>query len=228
MRKPRAIIYDDDQLILEVMKLYFTRRGYEVFLYSSPVVCPFLKSPTDGCEYPYPCADILISDFKMPIMTGIELFQGQSKLGCKLEMKFKAIMTGYSDNYSVISQCDDMGCKFFQKPVTFSQLSGWLGECEKLFDLSQQSGGKRIDIRYECIQAVEYCLHPVDKPEKLVGITVNKSNGGLGLRVFNPLSVGQKITISTELKVPYLQGTVMWCSKLSENIYSAGLRLLNN
>jgi len=159
-------------------------------------------------------------------MTGIELLQGQSKLGCKLEMKFKAIMSGYSDN-SVISQCDEMGCKFFQKPVTFSQLSGWLSECEKLFDLSQQSGGKRINIRYEYIQAIEYCLHPVDKAEKLVGITVNKSNSGLGLRVFNPLSVGQNVTITGGLEVPPLQGTVMWCSKLSENIYRAGLHLIN-
>jgi len=226
MRKPRAIIYDDDLLILELMKLHFTKRGYEVFLYSSPVVCPFHKSPTDSCENPYPCADILISDFKMPRMSGIELLQGQSKLGCKLEMKFKAIMTGYSDN-SVISQCDDIGCKFFQKPVTFSQLSGWLSECEKLFDLSPQSGDKRINIRYECIQAIEYCLHPVDKPEKLIGLTVNKSNTGLGLRVFNPLSVGQNVTITVGLEVSNLQGIVMWCIQLGENIYSAGLRLIN-
>jgi CheY-like chemotaxis protein len=227
MRKPRAIIYDDDAMILELMKLYFARRGYEVFLYSSPVVCPFHKSPTDSCENPCPCADILISDFKMPGMTGIELLQGQSKLGCKLEMKFKAIMTGYSDN-SVISQCADMGCKFFQKPVTFSQLSGWLSECEKLFDLSPQSGGKRINIRYECIQAIEYCLHPADNPEKLIGITVNKSNNGLGLRVFNPLPVGQNVTITRGLEVPPLQGTVMWCSKWSENMYRAGLHLINS
>lgn len=227
MRKPRVIIYDDDLLTLEVMKLYFTRQGYEVFLYSSPVVCPFNKRTGNSCENLYPCADILISDFKMPIMTGIELLKGQSKLGCKLDMKCKAIMTGYSDT-SLINECNDMGCQLFQKPVKFSQLSAWLSECEKLFDLSRQTGGKRISRRYEFIQAIEYCLHPVDKPEKLFGITANKSNSGLGLRVFNPLSVGQKITITTGLEVPYLQGTVMWCSKLSENIYSAGLRLLNN
>ena len=137
MRRPRVMIYDDDQIVLDMLKLFFTRRGYEVFDYIEPVVCPLNKKPADSCDNFHPCADVIISDYKMPKMTGIELLQNQSKKGCKVDTKMKAIMSGYSDE-KIITQCNDLGCSFFQKPFTFSKLSTWLSEHEKLFDLSQQ------------------------------------------------------------------------------------------
>ena len=137
MRRPRVMIYDDDQIVLDMLKLFFTGRGYEVLDYIEPVVCPLNKKPAESCDNFYPCADVIISDYQMPKMTGIELLQNQSKKGCKVDIKMKAIMSGCSDD-KIISQCNSLGYSFFQKPFTFSKLSTWLSDLEKLFDLSQQ------------------------------------------------------------------------------------------
>ena len=137
MRRPRVMIYDDDQIVLDMLKLFFTRRGYEVFDYIEPVVCPLKKNPANSCDNFQPCVDVIISDYQMPKMTGIELLQNQSKKGCKVDVKMKAIMSGHSDE-KIITQCNELGCSFFQKPFTFSKLSVWLSNHEKLFDLSQQ------------------------------------------------------------------------------------------
>jgi CheY-like chemotaxis protein len=131
------MIYDDDQIVLDMLKLFFTGRGYEVLDYIEPVVCPLNKKPAESCDNFYPCADVIISDYQMPKMTGIELLQNQSKKGCKVDIKMKAIMSGCADD-KIISQCSSLGYSFFHKPFTFSKLSIWLSELEKLFDLSQQ------------------------------------------------------------------------------------------
>ena len=137
MRKPRVMLYDDDQIVLDMLKLFFIRRGYEVFDYIAPVVCPLKKNPSESCDNFQPCVDVIISDYQMPKMTGIELLQNQSKNGCKVATKMKVIMSGYSDE-NIIAQCNELGYSFFQKPFTFSKLSAWLNEHEKHFDLSQQ------------------------------------------------------------------------------------------
>lgn len=226
MRKPRVLIFDDEVIILELLERYFSMSGYEVFSYSTPAVCPLNESSAESCENLAPCADLVISDFQMPKMTGIELLQRQSRRGCKIDIKMKAIMSGYSGE-ELVTQCEDLGCKFIAKPFTSSALPRWLSECQKHFDLSQQLGGPKISRRYDYKQDIEYRLNSAGSHKKFPGFTVNKSDDGLGLRVFNPLPVGQKITIINGLEVPNLDGTVMWCSKESENAYSAGLRLLN-
>ena len=137
MRRPRVMLYDDDQIVLDMLKLFFTRRGYEVFDYIEPVVCPLKKNPDASCDNFQPCTDVIISDYQMPKMTGIELLQKQSKKGCKVDTKMKVIMSGHSDE-KIITQCNELGYSFFQKPFTFSKLSAWLSEHEKHFDLSQQ------------------------------------------------------------------------------------------
>ena len=224
MRKPRVIIFDDEPTLLELLELCFAKWGYEVFSYLTPVVCPLNGSSAGSCESHAPCADLVISDFQMPQMTGLELFQLQAQRGCKVDRKMKAIMSGHSDG-ELLKQCEDLGYRFFEKPFSCSDLTDWLGECEQNFDLSKQLGGKLPDRRYEFKQDIEYCLNGSGPDEKLIGFTINKSTDGLGLRVFNPLLAGQEITILNGLELPNLNGTVVWCKKVAENAYTAGLRL---
>lgn len=221
MRKPRVIIYDDEIAILHMLKQFFTKRGYEVWPYNEPIICPHYERPTDRCENLYPCADVMISDFQMPKMSGIELFQHQAKIGCEIDAGMKAIMSGNSDE-KLLTMCKELGCRFLQKPYTLPELSAWISECEKLFDLSQ-----RLDKRSVYMQKIEFFLNPAASHIKYNGITIDKSISGLGLQVFHPLSTGNEITIINGLEVPNLNGTVLWCNKMGENIYRAGLRLLH-
>ena len=224
MRKPRVVIFDDEPTLLELLELCFAKWGYEVFSYRTPVVCPLNGSSSGSGECSAPCADLVISDFQMPRMTGIELFKLQAERGCKVDRKMKAIMSGHADG-ELLTQCEDLGYRFFEKPFSCSDLTEWLSECKKNFDLSKQLGGKKTDRRHDFKQDIEYCLNVSGPHEKFVGVTVNKSIDGLGLRVFNPLCAGQEITILNGLEAPNLNGTVIWCNKVGENAYSAGLRL---
>jgi CheY-like chemotaxis protein len=161
----------------------------------------------------------------MPEMTGLELLQRQSERGCKIDIKMKAIVSGYADE-ELVAKCRDLGCSFFEKPFSFSELSIWLSECERHFNLSQQLNVRRANSRYAFKQDIEYCLHSASSQEKFIGITFDKSDDGLGLRVFNPLYVGAEVEIIRGLEVPHQRGLVRWCSKQGENTYRAGLRLL--
>ena len=158
MRKPRVILFDDDVIILNMLELFFKRKGYEVFQFSSPVVCP-LKYPADSCKNLAPCADVIISDYKMPQMTGQELFQHQSDRGCRIDCKMKAIMTGYLDE-EIVKRCKDSGYKFFNKPFNLSVLSGWLSVCEQHFDLSQELNEITLNKLDDFKEDVEYCTDP--------------------------------------------------------------------
>jgi CheY-like chemotaxis protein len=225
MRKPRVIIYDDDTIILDMLGRFFVKRGYEVYSYNEPVVCPLDEGLADSCANLSPCADVMISDFQMPKMTGIELFQRQAERGCRLDIKMKAIMSGYAGE-DLASQYKDLGCSFFQKPFSMPALSVWLSERERHFDLSQQLNDRRANSRYEFKQDIEYCLHSASSQKKFIGITFDKSDDGLGIRIFKPLLIGEKILITKGLEVTHQTGDVKWCSKKGENIYRAGLRLL--
>jgi CheY-like chemotaxis protein len=214
-------------MLLELLHIFFNRSGYEVFSYSTPVVCPLDESASDSDACIAPCADLLMSDFHMPKMTGIELFELQSRRGCRIDKKMKAVMSGYSGK-ELAMQCKELGYKLFKKPFAYAELSHWLSEREKQFDLSQQLGGKKLNRRHDFRQDIEYQLNAADSDKTFMGFTINKSIDGLGLSVFNPLYAGQKITIVNGLGASGLNGTVVWCSKVGENTYRAGLRLCNN
>ena len=92
----------------------------------------------------------------MPQMTGIELFQLQAQRGCKIDRKMKAIMSGRTDA-KFLKQCEDLGYRFFEKPFECSDLTEWLGECEKHFDLSRPLVGEEADRRFDFKQDIEYC-----------------------------------------------------------------------
>lgn len=223
MRKPRVIIFDDDAMLLEILEFYFDKWGFEVFLHQGPEVC--MSDGTGGsCKSLSSCADLMLSDFRMPRITGLELFQLQEQRGCKIDRKMKAIMSGNTDE-ALLRQCKDAGYRFFQKPFHSSDIYSWVSECEKNFDLSKQLGGKKPNKRYVLRQNIEFCINPPLQNEIFIGITINKSIDGLCLRVLNPLQAGQEITILKGLDGPNLDGTVVWCKKVGENAYHAGLHL---
>jgi CheY-like chemotaxis protein len=136
MRKARAIVCDDNVVILNVFKNILERMGYEVLTADTPVTCAFYREHVDSCPQHNRCTDILITDYAMPGMTGMELLELQHRGGCKLTSKNKALMTA-SDDPGLRNRAAELGCHFLPKPLLNSTLIAWIKECEKRFDLSE-------------------------------------------------------------------------------------------
>jgi hypothetical protein len=116
MRKRRAVIIDDEEIIMDLFKVFFTTRKYEMLSYAKPIVCPIRNEKGDRCNTEYPCADV-ITNFKMLLMNGLELLQEQSRHGCKLKRENKGVMSGHIDEESY-REVKQLGYAFFQNQST--------------------------------------------------------------------------------------------------------------
>ncbi len=136
MRNPRIMIFDDDTKILELLYIYFSMRNFEVKSFSEPIFCS-LSSNSNGCLNP--CADIVIIDFHMPKINGVELLNYQTQRSCPINIKNKAIMSGVlPDEYA--DKIRGLADIVFQKPFNMQQLYEWTKKCISRNDLSQPLG----------------------------------------------------------------------------------------
>lgn len=221
MRKRRAVVIDDEEIIVDLFTEFFSARGYEVFSYSMPVICPIRDEKGNLCNTEYPCADVIMTDLKMRGMNGIEMLEEQARQGCKVKRENKAVMSGYLDEESS-RNIAQRGYAFFQKPVDFSKISAWLDECEARMDLSRPLGSRRKEARQTTRRQVR-CL--VDRTEEIVGgITVDISNSGIRLKLATPLTTGQIIHIGMEdSPIAYPTASVRWVRRSPDGSYQAGL-----
>ncbi len=221
MRKRRAVVIDDEVIIVHLLKEFLSTRNYEVLSYTRPVVCPIRDEKGNLCNSDYPCADVVITDFRMPGMNGLELLQAQSTHGCKLTRENKAVMSGHIDQESY-KQIKQLGYSFFRKPIEFSHLSSWLDECEKRVDLSEPLGSRRKVARHIAHYEVRCVVNRTN--ELLNGMTINISDGGLCIKLAVPLMADQTIDIDTTH--PYIAcrtASVQWVSRNQDGSYLAGL-----
>jgi CheY-like chemotaxis protein len=136
VRKPRVIVCDDEDLVLDVFKHLFESIGYEVVTADTPVTCAFYTDNADSCPQHHRCTDILITDNQMPKMTGIELLELQHRKGCRLTSKNKILITG-REYPELRKRAEALGCYFLPKPVFIDTILAWVKECEGRVDLSE-------------------------------------------------------------------------------------------
>jgi len=221
MRKRRAIIFDDEPVVLLVLKDYFETRGYQVLALREPVICA-VYSDTGGCSNKALCGDIILTDYNMPKMTGIELLKAQTWNGCKLTVKNKALLTGYMDDRKM-KDLLDLGVAFFEKPVLFDELDRWVDECEQRMDLSLPLGTRRKEVRECCGREITYRIASSGS-ELFRGIAVNMSPSGFCLRASGPLMREDTVLLQTELPLLSPVAMVRWITRKGQDDYLAGLQ----
>ena len=129
--KIRALVFDDDEAVREVMASLLAARGYEVYEFSEPGSCPLSLERECQCPIGHACADFIVSDLKMPNMTGLEFVENQIIRGCKA-LNFILISGSWST--SEMERAHELGCMTFNKPLGSRELFAWLDQCEKSID----------------------------------------------------------------------------------------------
>lgn len=219
MRKLRINIFDDNASTLRMLKEFMSKRDYEILLFDRPIVCPINSVKSDKChDFLNPCADIIMTDYQMPGMTGTEMLLHQTQMGCKVDIKNKLVMSGDLDDKGQ-EMIEELGCVFFSKPFRFNELSAWLDDCEERIDLSKPLGIIRKEYRYPSNIDIAYAYNN----DKIYQATViNYSNSGLCLKVDTPPAERQPIVIKTELPINFNNTSIQWVKELEPDLYVAG------
>jgi CheY-like chemotaxis protein len=221
MRKPRVIICDDEIFILGMLRDFFLMRGYEVLSYHNPAsVCPLYGDERDGCTNEHPCSDIMITDFNMPGVNGVELLEFQARKGCKLDSRNKSVISGYIDDGN-LRRVHQLGCSFLRKPFTLDALAEWLSACEKRLSLESPLATRRREERFESQREVSFRISSADR--LYTGIAVNMSPSGLCLRVPAPLRREDTISLQAGNFHPCQRASVQWVRQIGAGEYMAGL-----
>ncbi len=220
MRRRRAIIYDDDPDVANMLKEHFMLRGYEVLTYQKPVTCPAYDDIT-ACKELYPCADIILVDLNLSRMNGSDMLRVQSLNGCRVPAGSRALMLDDLDDRGQ-EDIKELGCMYFQKPFSFGEISAWLAEREKQMDLSQPLGMRRKEKRAEANEVMKCLVAGHD--ELVEGIVLNRSPLGFCLKIKYPVHQGQTIAVRSGLSPSCRVASVQWVRAVGDGFYMTGLR----
>ena len=219
MRKRRAIIYDDDLVILNVLSMFFDLRGYDVIACREPVPCPVYVE-RGACSNLAPCGDVILTDYRMPKMTGTQLLEAQQLGGCKLTIRNKAVISGYLDT-AAEDEVKRLGCTSFQKPLQFRELEEWLDGCEQRMFLSQPLGFKRREVRTDCSHTA--LLQTTVREARYDGTIVNRSPSGLCLAMERPPETNEVVTVQAEVPFGFSQALVRWVKEDGQGKFLVGM-----
>jgi len=132
-RKIRAIVLEDNEVQKEALSEILYLRGYDVYAYDTPAICPLQLTPKCRCNENERCADIILSDIKMPVITGLAFVRNQRDKGCK--SPHTALISG-DWSAEKLAEAEKLECKTFSKPYGLKEINDWLDDVEKNIDLS--------------------------------------------------------------------------------------------
>ena len=121
--KLRITIIDDDECIRDSLQWYLEDLGHEVQTADAPESCDVYQGHT--CSKGIACGDVLLIDYNMPGMNGLDYIESLKNRGCRGITSHMLLMSGNTTEIDM-AKAQALGCVVFQKPMTFDQLEEWL------------------------------------------------------------------------------------------------------
>ena len=130
--KSKVALIDDDDAILNSVQLYLGRRGFAVSCFRTAK--QFLEALDAGAQFA-----CLVTDVRMPDITGMELQRLLSQRACKVPL---IMITGHGDISMAVSAVKAGAFDFIEKPIDDRRLAASIGEAieqtrDKLADQRQ-------------------------------------------------------------------------------------------
>lgn len=123
----RAVIFDDNELIRHMLWSFFDERGYEVFTFPEPGLCPLHVVRECPCPGDSSCADLFISDVDMLGADGIDWIESLIGKGCK-QRNFALMSGGFTP--TDLARAAKVGCTLFSKPLDMEAMTTWVEAIE--------------------------------------------------------------------------------------------------
>ncbi len=133
----KIMLVDDELPILESLKSALRPTGYECEMFQS--------SPRALEEYSRSQYDVVVTDFMMPVMNGIELLKAIKEVNPDA---YVIILTGYADIENAIAALNHGAYAFFRKPLDFRDFIITLQKIEE-----HMNGLKQKEIDMDCFLA---------------------------------------------------------------------------
>lgn len=120
----KALVLDDDPLVLTLLRRVLAHRGYEVDCYADPATCPTNTSLACPCALrEHGCPDLILTDVNMPSLSGIEFVEGLRLRGCTCR-NIGMVSGNWSE--TSLAKAARMGVRVFAKPFDMPKLDAWL------------------------------------------------------------------------------------------------------
>lgn len=123
-----VFLFEDDPSTSKLLQLYLLKLGERVMTFAEPSCCPVYGNDSCRCERTLPCADIIISDYHMPHMNGLELFLQQEARGCKSLAQNKLIISAgisQQEKEEILAH----GYRYLEKPFRLELIATFIQEC---------------------------------------------------------------------------------------------------
>jgi len=118
MRK--ALLIEDEESCRTMMAAILSDYDIEVEAYQDPTL--FLKK-TGKC----PSVDVILTDNRMPNMTGLDFLQRIDEMGCDIPPVNRAVISGDLTSRD-LNRIKELGIRFFHKPCSIDEIYDWLTE----------------------------------------------------------------------------------------------------
>jgi CheY-like chemotaxis protein len=124
----RSLIFDDDEMIRELLQSLFKRRGYDVVAFQHPHLFPFLNTDHCPCSGDQRCTDVIMSDLNMPFQNGLDFIEELINKGCRCSNIALMSATFEPGHFS---RGKSLGLTIFNKPFHTVDIYNWLDRIEK-------------------------------------------------------------------------------------------------
>jgi hypothetical protein len=218
MRKPRAIIFNYSGRVQHELMNFFSHRGYEALVVTGSKVCPVYDVRENAtCPGPVLCCDVIVAVQERDTGNGVDLFNRQLRIGCKLTSRNKTIVA-HSPAPDRVAQITARGLTLFDNPLDFGLFEAWMKECECRMDLMQRLAVMRRTNRHPSGKDIKIRVPGEDR--NIDAQAVNVSGCGICLKLSHPLDRGEVLQFR---RAGAEEGIVQWTKKLEEGQYLAGV-----